>query len=489
MADVFSDLVAQSLGSVPVIQPLIPPLFAPAPTFVADTAPFASKDSATMPETNVFPTVSFTSNDTPTVMPETALWETEPTAFAATEIPHTSELLETPGPSERRTVLPDLVPPDVLHQNVPSLSLRRLIQPQQAVQDWSEQAPAVEVQSTEAPLSRSVIPAPQTLGQGEEQAVTAPVDSLPQTPDRSTQLAAGAATLSGAFRQDQANQGKGDIETASLHRVIAAEKQVAPVQPVIPEPEPLPESFMQTAQSVQRDDGAGQHVSSLPQPQMQRQSSGISTQVTVEVRDIQQTNAAIQPARSFQETPIRPLLDTLPSLAQSRPETLPIAHLRSGAASPAVVPVIPALTELVAGQSMAISVPGEVAHISTAGKSAGASERAVNTLMLDEMGEIVEEAGMEKLRYEGNEGEAIARGETVSHVQRNPLDARPGALGQEAVVAKEDEAPLIRVEIGRVVVRGSTPVPQHNQASLQKRALRPAQSLDEYLKQRERRGR
>jgi hypothetical protein len=55
---------------------------------------------------------------------------------------------------------------------------------------------------------------------------------------------------------------------------------------------------------------------------------------------------------------------------------------------------------------------------------------------------------------------------------------------QKAAVAKEEgELPSIRITIGRVVVRATLaaqPTP------IQKRVLRPAQSLSEYLKQRER---
>ena len=55
---------------------------------------------------------------------------------------------------------------------------------------------------------------------------------------------------------------------------------------------------------------------------------------------------------------------------------------------------------------------------------------------------------------------------------------------QETHSAKEEgEVPPIRITIGRVVVR-ATPAAQPT--PIQKRVLRPAQSLSEYLKQRER---
>ncbi|HEU0003603.1 MAG TPA: hypothetical protein VFQ36_22035, partial [Ktedonobacteraceae bacterium] len=69
--------------------------------------------------------------------------------------------------------------------------------------------------------------------------------------------------------------------------------------------------------------------------------------------------------------------------------------------------------------------------------------------------------------------------------QRVPQDAPYSARvspKSEAAIAKEEEVSPIRITIGRVVVR-ATPAAQA--APIQKRVLRPAQSLSEYLKQRE----
>src|SRR5207248_1325618 len=76
------------------------------------------------------------------------------------------------------------------------------------------------------------------------------------------------------------------------------------------------------------------------------------------------------------------------------------------------------------------------------------------------------------------------------HSAPHPSDAQDAlhsprvSSKQEAHIAKEEGEVLpIRITIGRVVVR-ATPAAQPT--PIQKRVLRPAQSLDEYLKERER---
>ena len=469
MIDVFSDLAAQGLGSMPVIQPLIPPLFAPALALVSDMAPPVS-------------------NAIPLKMPEATLWETEPATLAAPEMLHPSEVVETPVFPERRAMPSDLVPAEAAHRDTPALSRRSLIQNQRPVHDWDEQAPAASAGHPQGdgptirdlsrkPLQAQAAPPPQ---RALEAAVMPPFpfpNEQGHTGEKSGQVPPAKHEPLSHGQAEASRSSKRDEIGTDKDREITADTHVAPA--VVPPPSIQP--LIESERVVGRDDVVSQQPLSLTQAQQ----ASISTQATVERRDVGQAQTMPQvpsPTRNIQETPIRPLLDSLPSLAESRPETLLIAHLHSGPASSPGIPVIPALPTLVAGQSTVVS------------------GRPGNTSMLDERGEAGKAGGLENADRRGrsvekprDEGDGVARGHAGNHAQQAPLDVWPDSPGQEVGAAKQkDEAqlvPLIQVNIGRVVVRGSTPAPQHNQTAAQKRVLRPAQSLQEYLKQRERGGR
>lgn len=146
MIDVFSDLAAQSLGSMSVVQPLILPMFAPAPALISGTA-------------------SEVSNDIPLTMPEATLWETEPATFIVPEMHHLPEVVETPAHPERQALPPDLVStlspkprPVAVNRDAPALSLRSLIQHQRPVHDWSEQTATEKILPHLLSVSQSAVP-------------------------------------------------------------------------------------------------------------------------------------------------------------------------------------------------------------------------------------------------------------------------------------------------------------------------------------------
>ena len=117
MSDLFTNLAAQTLSSSVELQPLLPPVFAPASQL--------SSDAALLP-----------SEDQPAVAIEIAPFSSSSSLFAGemTDVPDMEQRVEESEFSEEQPILPDLVPAYVQQNSISTLSLHRLLHPVHEVQ-------------------------------------------------------------------------------------------------------------------------------------------------------------------------------------------------------------------------------------------------------------------------------------------------------------------------------------------------------------------
>ena len=146
MPDVFSNLAAQSLSSIVGIQPLISPLFAPAPQLLTDA-------------------ILSNSNDQPAGAAENAIFANTP-SIVADGLIDISEMVQPSKEvitAEKRTVSPDLVPSDVPQNAISTLSVHQLLQPQHLTHDRMEPVspaspPSSPIETIDEPLSTENTP-------------------------------------------------------------------------------------------------------------------------------------------------------------------------------------------------------------------------------------------------------------------------------------------------------------------------------------------
>jgi hypothetical protein len=505
MPDVFSNLAAQSLSSRVGIQPLIPPLFAPAPQLVSDTAPLPA------------------SNDQAAVAAENAPFSIPPSIFAnkmtgMLEMEPPSEEVASP---EKRTILPDLVPPDVPQNTVSILPLRHLLQPQHLAHDEmgsvsptsqpSEPVPTIDESSYEDTYSLA-FPQDGSVGASAELAERLSIPSRPSPIDQPrlpvpTQEATAPDAVPETTgippffvrNEDQKQTGENSFQAAPTKpepqhvlpkdhpvgaRFIAPAtgdasrlQNVSPIadKPVAPAPLPSSQPLVQSEHIVNRDDvPVGTRFIAPPADTPEAQQAAAERKEGR--RDLRGASFNTLAPTADKSAPIEPLLDQ-PALAkESNPRASQPAQGPSNAmqpveagfmAPPVIVPaqnMFPSMTPR-AGQE----TPGSVANLKDAHSQEIAAER----------------------QGEGPSGESFNNLAPTADKSARHQPAAQDALHlprvsskQKAAVAKEEgELPSIRITIGRVVVRATLaaqPTP------IQKRVLRPAQSLSEYLKQRER---
>lgn len=455
MTDLFLHLAAQSLSSNVGVQPLITPLFAPTPQLVAQT---------NLP---VF-------HDQPAVATETAPFSIAPATFAGrmTDLPEMEQPFEEAALPEKRAILSDLVPPEVPRDSAPTLSLRHLLQPQHPAYDEMESLLPVTQSLVPAPAGEEPVPEdvrPPTLAQDqsgqrsgntrEERAPVLPLPVqaqegiLPETTETPSSIISDGGQKQAQAYSFRASSTKREVSSPQ-HTAPPADTHVEPLSmpPVTLASLPSPQPLIQSELSVRRDEATEEYFLLL------MQSTGMAeAQPEPHTQGYQHSG---EPARQLpvaaSETIIKPLLDQ-PALG--RESQSPFSH-----------PAVPA--SVAQPPTMPVAV---------------VAERVITPLMpfagQEMAGEIVEQDAHQRKMAVGWQEEKVSTKQASG--QRVPQDAPYSARvspKSEAAIAKEEEVSPIRITIGRVVVR-ATPAAQA--APIQKRVLRPAQSLSEYLKQRE----
>jgi hypothetical protein len=502
MADIFSNLAAQSLSSRVGIQPLISPLFAPAPQILSD---------ATL----------LPSHDQPAAATATAPFSIPPAIMTDGMTDDTSDI-EQPSQEaaspEKRPILPDLVPPDAPKHAISTLSLHHLLHPQHLTHDpisFPQDVPVGADVSRPSPMYRPM-PAP-------AQEITPPnaIPNAPEIPPSSIRHDNQKLPAKNSFHtkptkpKPQTTSPVGpSAERAERVSIPSRPSPMyrppfiapLPIQPPSPASSPSPQLSSQSEQIVNPDDVPDQQSSSVVQPPIQPASTPArrgqlnapSADVSAPIYPAQQPTAADrqsgrqpdvppQPQRGADETPIKSLLDQ-----QTH-------HVRRGEEGKEWLggPLLDAVWETV-WPAVSPEPSGTVQSVEARLNAPLVAIPAQNVIS-----PMVTHPGQETPDVAANLKDAQDREIAADSQRRGRLNAPTAGLSatpqpsaqntqrsaqvspkQEAPVAKEEgEAPPIRITIGRVVVR-ATPAAQPT--PVQKRVLRPAQSLSEYLKQRER---
>ncbi len=476
MSDIFSNLAALSLGSRVGMQPLIPPLFASASQLLSDVT-----------------LSSF--NDQPTVKEEDSLFSIAPSIVVdrstdRSEMEQPSEEVIT---TEKRMIPLDLVPQDVPQEAISMVSLRNLLYYQHLMSDRMEPVTHLSQSPTPAPtfdesLSEELLSTafPQDNSKRDDVSHTSPeyqikFDGVPLPQSMQSQKATLPSTGNtempySSIRHD--DQKRTEEKLLQLHTTPTNYEPQHTSQkdhPVIPTGNasqfqyPLPSSdkpavpqLIQPALPVSLQSGAqSEHIanidgvldelsSTLAQPHVQFTGIPVSMnrsimsiadipdstdsaskpkqQMTGDGQSRTRLEAAPQPLSGLDASTIKPLLDQH-TVAKEQKELLQAVQ----AAAPSNVP------QSVKARFIVPVVPAEPISNNSASH--------------------------------------------LSNVQ-DALHSPRDSSKQEAHRAEaEDEIRPIHITIGRVVVRA---IPQAQPTPIQKRVLRPAQSLNEYLKQRER---
>ncbi len=300
MPDIFSNLVAQSLSSSAGIQPLVSPLFAPAPLLVSDATLLPSNEQAA-------------------VAAETALFSVPPAIFAdeTTETFAMERPFQQTVAPEQRTSLPDLVPLAARQHPISIVSLRHLFHLQRPANDNMEPA---------SPVSQLSVPAPTVDEPSSED--THPF-SLPQDYPVGTELSGSSAVNWPTHAQTRKTPPSDDV-------AATPEVSALPLSSALP---PSLQSNFQPQQVVKKDDVTDQQASSMvhlqPTPSVNQPGP---QQPDMSSRPLRRTNEAARKPQPDQHTgithpPILPIVtpaqDMTPAITTpTSQETSETAHRR-----------------------------------------------------------------------------------------------------------------------------------------------------------------
>lgn len=430
MADIFFNLATQSLSSSVGIQPLILPLFAPAPSLVPDAALLPSGDQP--------PLVGETAPSS--ILPE--IIADEMTDAGGIESPSRESISTDPRP-----VLPNLIPSGVPEHPISTVSIRDMLRSQLSMRKNLE--PAMPAPQPPAPAST----ADESMSE-ERDAFSFQTDS----PVEADVLRPIHQPIPAPAR-----------ETIPPDSVVDTQPTMQPLLSVsLPSPQPSP-------QPEQR----GNAGAMLAQQPLSSQSTTIHPSDQQPVVPPPGGDSAIKP---LPNQPVRQGRKSEWSEDEAN-------GLFTSAAKPVVQPVInpevarpammPAITSVAPGLAQtpvtSLTVPAQNVmpvvsrHVNqemqnTAAERNGKPDEPITSMELAE-------------RVSNPPASPFPTASAILHVQ--PVVAKHGA----DAAGEEFETPPVRVTIGRVVVRAT---PTAAPAPTQKRALRPALSLSEYLKQRER---
>lgn len=433
MADVFFNLATQSLSSSSGgIQPLILPLFAPAPSLVPDIALLPSGDQP--------PLVGETAPSS--ILPE--IIADEMTDAGGIEPPSRESISTDPRP-----VLPNLIPSGVPEHPISTVSIRDMLRSQLSMRKNLE--PAMPAPQPPAPASTA------------DESMSEERDAF-------------------SFQTDS------PVEADVLRPAVIHQPMPAPARETIP-----PDSVVDTQPTMQPLLSV-----SLPSPQPSPQP---------EQRGNAGAMLAQQPLSS-QSTTIHPS-DQQPVVpppgGDSAIKPLPNQPVRQGrksewsedeanglftsAAKPVVQPVINPEVARPAMMPAITSVAPDL--VQTPVTSLTVPAQNVMPVVSRHVNQEMQNTAAERNGKPDEPITSMELAERVSNPPASPFPTASAILHVQPVVAKhgadtageEFETPPVRVTIGRVVVRAT---PTAAPAPTQKRALRPALSLSEYLKQRER---
>lgn len=465
--DVFLNLVAQSLNSSVEIRPLIAPLFAPAPQLVSEGARFAGMSEIAEPAVAAEAPPS-------SIYPETI----------AHERPNTWEM-ESPFretiPTETRPILPDLIPAHISEQSIPILSIRHLLRSQPSSRE--------KVASGEQTIPPDVIADTSEIRPSSTHHENQPARNAWQSEAAKQQSQALSARKSATPKPQtppSESSSKPTVEREESTPTSSRPSSVDWVQPIMhPTMQPLlsassllPQPSLQPEQYVHTDDVlAQQPLSSRSTPQKTTATVNSSDQQSVMPLPDKTSASALKPLQdqlSLQDHKSEPggkkanrlFTDTTKQVTQLAvtPITEPLVQpvIASGTTSIAQTPVMPLAAPAYA------EMPSET--------RSGRNETQASVTI-----ERNSRLSVSTTATEPAERIFIPSSPIYSP---DALSVPPVVARQEAHAAEQEvETPPVRVTIGRVVVRATPPVPP---APTQKRVLRPAQSLSEYLKQRER---
>lgn len=448
MADIFLNLTIQSLSSSAEIQPLISPLFAPAPQLVSD-APLSPLDSQTPEGTEIRPSSVLSERTADDEM--TGTWEME-------------SLSQESMPATGRPALPNLVPFDVPGQSISTLSIRHLLHAQHTAYKDMESVTAASQPSVVAPASNEApVEDRAAFPFSEDTSVDADVSRPAQRP---------VSTLAQETSLSQSGVEhivKHEEYTTLSSRPLQTDPStpstfptIQPLSPALAAPLQSPQ-LPSSSEPAMKTDAPQQHVSPMPV-----QQTPIAPDQHSEVPP-----RPIDRARTFVAHPL--LHQPLHHIENSGQRKEVASRLFIDANEPIVQPVVTA-DAADSTQPSILSKASPVQNVMPVIVSRG-NQTTQATVVNNRSGESEaspppvesEERGLIPTMLSPSEG----------------LHSPAIFTMQEARVAREElEVSPVRVTIGRVVVRATPATPVVPPA--QKRVLRPAQSLSEYLKQRER---
>ena len=432
MADIFLNLTTQSLSSSTEIQPLISPLFAPAPQLVSDAtlSPF---------------------DDPSPVAAETQPSSMLPGEVADNEMVDTwkMETLSRENISTiRQPALPNLVPSDVPEQAISTLSIRRLLHTQHTARKDMELVTPGSQLSAIAPDEALMEDTSVDVDVSRPASVQRPMP----TPAQET-----SPSHTAVEREEHGEY------NALPSRPLPTGRPTSPILPTIQPLSPVLSASLQSPQLssppelTTKTDAPQQHVSPMP---MQRAT----------IAPEQHSVVLPQPIDRARTSVVHPL--HIEYGEQHRSVT---GRLFIDASESIVQPVVtPDATDITR-----TSVPSKALPIQNAQSAIARQGNQTTQVTAVNNRSSKSEASTPPV-------EPAERGlMPVVPSQLEGVHSTTGFTMQEDRVAREElEASPVRVTIGRVVVRATPATPAVSAA--RKRVSRPAQSLSEYLKQRER---
>ena len=428
MSDLFSNLAALSLGSKVGMQPLVPPLFAPAPQLLYDATMQAFNDGlAETAENNVFSI-------------------TPPMVANGTDIP----LMEQPSDEvvkpAKRTTLSDLVPPGVAQSAINSNPHVNNTEDEAFRSSMYWLLRKADEASMPQPLQLQEATLPNT-GNSEITSSSIIQEQQQYSSEKKFPAMPGYSELQRTTPKDHPVISRVDA-SHDQNLSVSSDKPKAPlpIQPALPVSIPLLPRDDLSEQSVNSDDIPDEQSSLSMQTHIQSSSIPVhmerfiapdldrSESVSHASKSKRQVTAAEQSETAFQQT--------------------------SGLGEHTIKPVL--------GQNAVVKEREESQSPSTASTPEGIAQSAQSLLSVPTTSEMFQTIS------------PVHLSDIQDALHSSRTDSKLEAHGEEA----ESEVSPIHITIGRVVVRATQAAPQP--IPIKKRELRPAQSLDEYLKQRER---
>lgn len=490
MADIFANLLAQSLGRVAVVQPLIPSLFAPASPLISETTPARSGELAEVqPEAEMFADAHLSASKE----------GTRARLVASDDDDLLSEPTSLPASAETNRPSAPLSP----------LALRHLLGAPRSVQAWTEpdnssvesvhidlpptslnpSEPILKQENAETPATiRPSLPA-QTTREESERAGLLP--RMPSPDDEQVHQPPGRSSI---HREGQPRR-EGDTtrdagRLSEEHQALS--QQESAIEP-LPKSSPLPENAEQMSEGQYEQ--AGQHMDrniydknirmvidrnhgrderdereerkDFPQRDKAFEVKSHSS-FTMETGDIASATSAILPYNSR----VSPDPSSHVSNSTSTTGTGSVSIMGAEQRASLISPLSPRRDQGEAPFPSRSRTPS-LTESEDFASSAPSISFDSSTTQLEELASFASPTPLSQI----HDDDPTEADEVVS------LASPSAVLPQQA---DERESSLVHVRISRVVVRGTSGSPPTASPPPAKRAYRPALSLNEYLKRRER---